>query len=73
MGYNNTNILKKIVEIQDITIEYKKHGSSQKWIYENIIRDRFFISFATYNRYLGVPAKRYLGKMKLNETKNTPT
>lgn len=52
--------LRKVVEIQEITMREKRRGMSQQWIYENIIRDQFFISYPTYNRYLTRPAKREL-------------
>lgn len=60
MAFNNRNILLKMVEIQDIVLERKKHGVSQKFVYENEIFPRFRISYSTFNRYLGYPAKREL-------------
>lgn len=41
----------------------KQRGMSQQWIYENIIRDQYFISYPTYNRYLARPAKRELNRV----------
>ena len=63
MGYNRRNILKRIIEVQNITLEHTKRGSTQKWVYENIIYPRFLISIATYNNYLAVNAKAELKKM----------
>ncbi len=60
MAYNRTNLLHKVVEIQNITMTEKKRGATQTWIYANCIADRFHISYSTYNRYLGIPAKRDL-------------
>lgn len=68
MGYNRRNILKRIVEVQNITLEHTKRGSTQKWVYENIIYPRFLISIATYNNYLAVNAKAELKKMDEAET-----
>jgi len=62
MAYNRRNLFRKIVEIQEITLEHKQRGATQLWIYENIIADRFSISLSTYNRYLSVPAKKELKK-----------
>lgn len=64
MGYNRRNILKRIIEIQNVTIEHTKRGVSQKWVYENIVFPRFYISSATYYNYLAVNAKAELRKMK---------
>lgn len=58
MAYNRVNYLKRIIEIQDITIDYQKTGATQLWIYEHIIKDRYLISFSTYNNYLCVPSPR---------------
>lgn len=68
MGYNRRNILKRIIEVQNITLEHTKRGSTQKWVYENIIYPRFLISIATYNNYLAVNAKAELKKMDETET-----
>ena len=68
MGYNRRNILKRIIEVQNITLEHTKCGSTQKWVYENIIYPRFLISIANYNNYLAVNAKAELKKMDEAET-----
>lgn len=60
MAYNNYNILRKMVEVQELVLEHKKRGATQVWIYENIIAPAFFISYSTFNRYLSYPAKREL-------------
>ncbi len=60
MGYNKQNKLEMICEIQRITLEHTKRGISQKWVYENIIRPRFYISISTYYNYLSVPARKEL-------------
>lgn len=62
MAYNRRNLFRKIVEIQEITLEHKQRGATQLWIYDNIISDRFSISLSTYNRYLGIAAKKELKK-----------
>lgn len=64
MGYNQRNLLMKIVEIQNITLAETKQEKSQKWVYENLINPRFSISIATYNNYLSCPAKRKLKEME---------
>lgn len=64
MGYNRRNILQRIIEIQNITLEHTKRGTSQKWVYENIIFPRFYLSSATYYNYLAVNAKAELRKLE---------
>ena len=70
MPGSDKNILIRAIEVQNITLSYTNIGVSQKWVYENIIYPRFFISRSTYYRYLAMPAKRELNKRKaaLNET-----
>lgn len=63
MGYNRRNILKRIIEIQDITMEHTGRGVTQKWVYEHVIYPRFFISPATYYNYLAINAKAELKKI----------
>lgn len=60
MAYNRRNNLKRIVEIQNLTLEYKKKGCTLKWIFDNIISSRYFISKGTYSKYLGINAKKEL-------------
>ena len=64
MGYNRRNILKRIVEIQNITLEHTKRGATQKWVYEHVVYPRFLISPSTYNSYLAVNAKAELKKLE---------
>lgn len=63
MSSNKTNLLRKILEIQRIVLDHKKKGTYQKWVYDNLIRDRYFISYATFNRYLTINAKKELKEL----------
>ena len=71
MAYSRTNFLTRIIEIQKITLEYKGKGSTQAWIYENLIYPNYFISMRTFNSYLGTNAKKLLNELERanNETK----
>lgn len=69
MGYNRRNILRRIVEIQNITLEHTRRGVSQKWVYENVIFPRFYLSSATYYNYLGINARAELKKIEEAEAK----
>lgn len=62
MAYNRRNFLHRVLEVQDAVLKEKKHGTSQIWVYENIVKDRFLISFSTFNRYLSINAKREIKK-----------
>lgn len=64
MAYNNSNRYKKIIEIQNITLEQQDRGVTKKWIYDNIIKPRYFISRDCYFRYLAINAKRDLKKLE---------
>ena len=60
MAYNRKNILKRIIEIQNLTLEQTKRGVTQEWTYCNLIFPTYLISRATYYRYLGINAKKEL-------------
>jgi len=63
MAYNKRNLLLKIIEIQNIVIEEKNHGVSQKWIFEHKIRKPYFINYSTFNAYMGRNAKQELADL----------
>jgi len=60
MAYNKRNYFERIVEIQNITLEYKKKGVTQIWIYRNHIEKKYHICLRTYNAYLAINAKKSL-------------
>lgn len=64
MAYTRENLLKKIVAVQEIVLEAKKKGISQKHVYDNQIKDSFFISLATFNNYLAMNAKKELEQIE---------
>ncbi len=67
MAYNRRNLLNKIVEIQEITIEYKNIGVTQKRIFEDHIEKKYHISRSTYYEYLSTPAKFQLKQLEKKE------
>ncbi len=69
MAYNKTNLLKKMVEIQELTLKkQREHDLYLKEIYHQYIYPKYHISYRTYHTYLGTNAKRELKKMnKQNE------
>ena len=62
MAYNKQNKYRKIIEIQNITIEKTNKGVSQVWVFHNIIYPRFLISYSTYCNYLTLNAKKEIKK-----------
>ncbi|MCS2894392.1 hypothetical protein NXY11_01850 [Parabacteroides faecis] len=60
MAYNNRNTLLRMVEIQNLVLERKRHGVTQLHVYETEVYPKYFISYATFNRYLSYPAKHEL-------------
>lgn len=65
MAYNNSNFLLRVVDIQNITLQYKNKGCTQEWIYQKMIRPTYKISRGTYYRYLSIAAKARLKKKNL--------
>ena len=64
MAYNRENFLKKVVEIKEIMRTEQKRGSTQIWVYNHLIRDRYHISLSTFNNYLAMPASRMLRELQ---------
>lgn len=71
MPYNNKNTLLRMIEIQNLVLERKRHGVTQRHVYETEVFPRYFISYATFNRYLAYPAKQELkyGRKKPEDKK----
>ncbi len=65
MAYNNCNHLRKIIDIQNITLEYKGKGCSQEWIYLKLIKPNYKISRSTFYKYLARAAKSEMRKKNL--------
>jgi hypothetical protein len=68
MAYNRNNLLKKIDEIQKITLQKKEEGASQIWIYRHHIARQYHISYSAFNNYLGVNVESELKKEKAKKT-----
>lgn len=67
MAYTRRNLLQRMIKVQNITLEYKSKGSTQKWVYENVIKPRYDISRSTYYDYLGTNAKLQLKLLEQKE------
>jgi len=62
--YNRKNILRRILWVQEVTLEHTRKGVTQQWIYDNIIYPRFSVSIRTYYNYLGTNAKAEMRKLQ---------
>jgi hypothetical protein len=69
MAYNRENLLKRIIEIQDIVLAHQQRGVQQKWVYENIVKDRYHISYSCFNDYLAINAKAQLRELLAKKEK----
>ncbi len=63
MAYNRINILNRIIDIQNVTIEHTSRGVTQEWIYDHLIYPKYFISKSTYYTYLRCNAKAELKRI----------
>lgn len=67
MAYNRKNLLNRVITIQNLVLDGQKKGITQKWIYENEVYPRYFISYSTFNNSLVMPAKRELELLERRE------
>lgn len=69
MAYSKKNFLERVLTIQNITLEHKRRGVSQEWVYQNLIFPTYLISRTTYYNYLGCNAKAELQKIEARSEK----
>lgn len=69
MAYNVTNRLKRIVDIQNITLEHTAKGVTQEYVYQELIWPVYRISRRTYYSYLGYNAKAHLTRLRKEREK----
>jgi len=63
-GYNNYNLLLRVKEICEIYNVYHKKGETTDYIFRNLIQPRFYISRATFYRYLATPYKNEIAELE---------
>lgn len=68
MGYNRRNLLMKIIAVQNITLEQKKKGVTQEWVFDNLVSPRFFISRRTFYSWLAINAKKEIKELDSQPT-----
>jgi hypothetical protein len=70
MAYNRKNLLKRIVEIQEIYLKFQTKGMSGTWIHINIIQPNYHITRRTLSSYLSVNARRELREISSDNILN---
>jgi hypothetical protein len=58
MAYNKIYLNQRILEIQNLILEYTSQGYTYKWVYRNVIEPRYHISYSTFNSYISKPIKK---------------
>ena len=61
--YNKKNYYRRIIVIQELASQLQDKGLTNKSIYNLHIKDQYHISKRTFDEYLGIPAKRELKKL----------
>ncbi len=56
--------LKKIRDVNEIYVKLNAKGLSNEYIYKHYIRERFYISRATFYEYLTIPYKSMERKLQ---------
>lgn len=63
MAYTRENILRRMIDVQNITLEHTQKGVTQEWVFIKVIQPQYRISRKTFYTYLGSPAKRELKQL----------
>ena len=68
MAYNSKNLLRKIIDIQEIYLQYSQQGATGEFIYKKHIAPVYHISRTTFYAYLGRNAKKEIKDLKEKES-----
>lgn len=68
MAYNRRNFLKRVLDMQILYLRVQREhrGIPNTVIYRDYVHPKFGISYATFNNWLGIPARRELEKLDNN-------
>ena len=69
MAYQRKYYLQRVLQVQETYLSQKEHGSTDTWIYRNIIEPQYHISMSTFRKYMGINARKELKELteKQNE------
>ena len=71
MAYTKKHFLKRVIDVQETVLEHTERGTSQIWVYRNIIYPKLHISRSTFNEYLAMNAKKELRELEEREKLDT--
>ena len=54
MAYNRENLLRRIIDVLNVVSEHKEHDTPYTKIYRKHIKDRFHISYSTFNEWISM-------------------
>ncbi len=66
MAYTRENLLRRIIEIQELYKHHQARGATGTYIYDTYIRTRYHISRRTLSTYLSVNARRELRNTEID-------
>jgi hypothetical protein len=66
MAYNRRNILLRIIQIQEFTLEQTTRGVTQEFVYNNHVFPTYRISRRTFYSYLAINAKAEIKRIENN-------
>lgn len=67
MAYNRKNLLKRIIDVQNLYQKHKLEGVTHVHVYRTYIYPAYKISMRTLDQYLQVPAVAELKKIEAKE------
>ena len=67
MAYTRRYLLNRVKAVNEIYLRESKRGVTAVFIYENLIRDQFNISYSTFYNYLAIPYERQLRELDRRE------
>ncbi|WP_027470140.1 hypothetical protein [Saccharicrinis fermentans] len=63
MAYTRENLLRRMIDVQNKTLEHTQKGVTQEWVFRHVIKPHYHISRKTFYSYLGANAKRELKQL----------
>ena len=68
MAYTRKHLLQRIREVNEIYLREHERGVSNEYIYAHYIRNKYFISRATFYDYLRCPYERQIQELETRES-----
>lgn len=71
MAYNRKNLLKRIIEVQEVYVKYRRPETTMRGVWREHIYPTYKISLKTLENYLATPAVAELKKLENSEQDKT--